>query len=229
MKLAFCDDRPNTVSFIADYIRDYFISVSIPLEIKIYDDAMELVRDTANGIIYDMYLLDYDMPVLSGEELIKELKRYAPLSIYGYISFFDNIGSSACRAGCDLYLYKSDKKDKIFPEMERVYEKFLRLHSNFVFYLPSGDVRQVPVIDIQYIHTAYRRVYVATLTEDFRVVGRSLDEYTNCAEFYNFVRVSRSYFVNYDNVVNSFFKSGHWLIMANNARIKADSVYFRRF
>ena len=50
MKLAFCDDRPNTVSFIADYIRDYFISVSIPLEIKIYDDAMELVRDTATAL-----------------------------------------------------------------------------------------------------------------------------------------------------------------------------------
>lgn len=85
-KLLFIDDHAAIFDSLITVVKDQFSDV----EVNVFDNASLALEHLLTGEIYDLILLDLDMPTMSGYEFIKQLNGngiYIPTAILsGYIS-----------------------------------------------------------------------------------------------------------------------------------------------
>ena len=73
-RIAICDDDSEYAKQIECYIKHFCAKQKREISIKIYTDSKELMNTVKDHIIYDLYILDIEMPEYSGMDFLAELK-----------------------------------------------------------------------------------------------------------------------------------------------------------
>ena len=78
-KLVIFVDDSKTVLLTAQMALDNLVKSGV-LEIKTYENPLEVIEDIRNGLIYDLLITDINMPQMSGLDMAKELKQIESVS-----------------------------------------------------------------------------------------------------------------------------------------------------
>lgn len=133
---------------------------------------------------------------------------------------YDNVGSSACRAGCDMYLYKQFSRDQILSEITRVDKIYKQRANTYDFTVPDG-VQRVHIKNILYVESLHRKIYVHTFAGTLYVLKCTLSDLACENVFSEFVRVSRSYLINCDHIDRFIRMHGSvYAVMLDGEQIK---------
>jgi len=73
-KLVVFVDDSKTVLLTAQMAVDNLVKSEV-LEIKTYENPLEVIEDVKNGLIYDLLITDINMPQMNGLDMAKELKQ----------------------------------------------------------------------------------------------------------------------------------------------------------
>ena len=74
-RIAICDDDPDFVGQLKEYILQYHRENDKKVFIKVYADSDELMEAVERRMLYDLYILDIMMPEYTGMDLLDVLKR----------------------------------------------------------------------------------------------------------------------------------------------------------
>lgn len=74
-RIAICDDDRNYAKQIENFISLFCNDKSIKVTIKLYTESDKLMYSIEKRLFYDLYILDIEMPVYSGFDILKELDR----------------------------------------------------------------------------------------------------------------------------------------------------------
>lgn len=208
MKIAFCDDNIYSMESFIEIVEEYFMEYNIPISIHKFEDPVKLMTQVMGGEHFDIYFIDYEMPIFNGEILVPQIRNYDKNSVIGFVSAYDNVGCSACRVKCDMYLYKSLSKDHICSELNRIVNSYLEEIKEAQFNT-LGSKKTVLIKDILYIESLHRKIYVHTFNEVFIASNCTLNELELKSEFSYFVRINRSHLINVRNVVDIYSRKNY--------------------
>lgn len=84
IRVAIVDDDKRSREVVYQIVDTFFRGKDNDYRICMYESSMELLMDLDQGKYYEIYLLDVEMPVLTGIELARKIRKYyfEPAIIY---------------------------------------------------------------------------------------------------------------------------------------------------
>jgi two-component system LytT family response regulator len=228
MKAIVIDDEPLARSIVSEYLKTY-PEITIVQECN---DGFEGVKAIAQHKP-DLIFLDIQMPKINGFEML-ELLDEPPGVIF--TTAFDEYAIKAFEAHAIDYLLKPFSKDRFDKAMAKWLQQrqgsqatqVQKLSAdvrqpeerNRVVVKEGGNIRIVPVNDIQYLEAYDDYVKIFTQKEMF-LKKKTMSFYESILDQNQFVRVHRSYLINLSQLtrIEPLEKDTHVALLRPGVRI----------
>jgi two-component system, LytTR family, response regulator len=242
IKAVVIDDEPLARSIVAEYLRSYR-EISIVQECN---DGFEGVKAISQHRP-DLIFLDIQMPKINGFEML-ELIEEPPAVIF--TTAFDEYAIKAFEAHAIDYLLKPFSKDRFDKALQKWMSQYQHdkpanrstqlseqirqpEERNRIVVKESGNIRIIPVNDIQHIEAYDDYVKIFTAKEMF-LKKKTMSFYENILDPDHFVRVHRSYIVQLSQITRieplekdthvARLKSGASVPLSKTGYVKLKSV-----
>ncbi len=116
LQIAICDDQPREVEIIGAYINEYLIDYTLEAKIKKFSHPDQLLT-TMETESFHLYILDIVMPMVSGIELGKEIRRFDREAQIIYATSEPQFALQAYCASPVNYLIKPIDKQQLFDTL----------------------------------------------------------------------------------------------------------------
>lgn len=199
LRIAICDDQPRELEVINEYITEYLDTHTLEAEIKEFSHPDKLMT-TIEAENFHLYILDIVMPMVSGIELGKEIRRFDRETQIIYATTEPQFALQAYAASPINYLIKPIDKDQLFDTLTFAISK-IDLSEEHTFTVKTVDsLRVLNVSDI--LCCEYRsHAVIFTLINGEEIISRTIRE--SFAEYIipilrdiRFLQCHISYFVN---------------------------------
>ena len=197
LKIAMCDDEPSTIERFKGILEKYLHEKEVDYEITFFDNAMDL-RKSISENNYDVYFLDIFMPLVTEDDLAKEIRSIYNDAVIVYISSFDNQGDMIAEAKANAYLYKSMTEERMLKRLDFLFKECNFLTPPFIFKLYGKEEISVDIKDIKYIKSTRRELFVyLNNREPLKLNSKySLNSFSKLSDFRRFIRISLSTLIN---------------------------------
>ena len=112
MRIAICDDDNEMLGRLKKDVIEIFGILKVNIEIFSFSDGKELLRTIQNDDEnFDLFLLDIDMPDVSGLEIAQMLREMSVNLIIIFISAYDNYVFDSIEYSPFRYIRKSRIKE----------------------------------------------------------------------------------------------------------------------
>lgn len=219
MRVAIAEDDEASCKLLQAYLKTYSEKTGVVFEIDCFPDGMKLVN--AYKPVYDLLLLDIEMPLLDGMSAARRIRK---LDQNVFIIFITNMAKYAIN-GYEVnaldyvlkpvnYFAFSMKLDKVAMVVQRQEKKNLMVDT-------EEGIMKIPEMDITYIEVINHRLLIHTLEQTYRAKG-SLSEIEHSLSEYHFVRCNKGYLVNLRHInlikTDTVVVAGEELIISRRKR-----------
>ncbi|MGC6177108.1 LytR/AlgR family response regulator transcription factor [Lacrimispora sp. 38-1] len=200
LNIALFDDGTKIVDFIEKVTLEFFNGEFIPLNIIRFKNANNLLYDIADGYKFDLFLLEAVLPDMSGEELIKKVRKTNPNGYFVFITSQLNYAID----GYGLKLFRFIPKDEVSRKLISVlrdfkYEVSLKDRNSYII-TTNIRLEKLPYKNIYYIYKE-KKYSIFVTTE-----GKS-KERKGIAEVYNSLNRDEFFFIDKGYIVHAFYVS----------------------
>ena len=206
MRVAIAEDDEASCKLLQAYLKTYSEKTGVVFEIDCFPDGMKLVN--AYKPVYDLLLLDIEMPLLDGMSAARRIRK---LDQNVFIIFITNMAKYAIN-GYEVAF--SMKLDKVAMAVQRQEKKNLMVDT-------EEGIMKIPEMDITYIEVINHRLLIHTLEQTYRAKG-SLSEIEHSLSEYHFVRCNKGYLVNLRHInlikTDTVVVAGEELIISRRKR-----------
>ena len=151
IRCAICDDDGVFVEQMKEISEGLLAEERTVYELRCYTDPMELYYDIGDGIVFDIVILDIEMPRLNGIEIAKTLKEKQPECLVMFLTVHMEYAIDAF----ELEIFRFIPKDEIALR----YKKYLRGAVGLVRELDEasyivekkGSIEKIPYKNINYL------------------------------------------------------------------------------
>lgn len=174
LRVAICDDQPEELEMISGYIIEYLDTHMLEAEIKRFSHSDALLT-SLEAESFHLYLLDIVMPMVSGIELGKEIRRLDREAQIIYATTEPQYALQAYAASPINYLVKPIDRDKLFDTLTLAISKLDLSEEQTVTVKTAESLRVLSLSDI--LCCEYRsHAVVLTLTNGEEVASRTIRE-----------------------------------------------------
>lgn len=223
IKVLVCDDDSFVAEKVKGFIDEIKNSYNFGLEIKAITDSKAQYEESE---MYDIAVLDIDMPHINGIELAKRLKELNPDIIVIMLTSFDEYLDNAMRISVFRFLTKPVDKERFVTNFVEAVEACKAISKTLIVEKTDG-VYVIKTKDILYIETARVGSVIVTKNERIKTNRKPAQwhELMGCPD--SFVSPHNSYLVNLQNVIS--FDKHSVTFDGKDGRLKVDCVAQRRY
>lgn len=185
MKIGICDDDREDLELTYRVSKATFEKLDVEHEIKVFTKAEDILECTEE---LHLLILDIEMPGLSGIDLKQVLQEKAKDTIIIFVTNHDELVLSAF----GIHVFGFVIKKNIESQLPKILEDFISVTSPWIVIDEKIDSR-----DIKYIKAArvYTEVYLKNGKNE--LTRRSIREYEDMLDSCGFVRIHKSYLINF--------------------------------
>lgn len=201
VKIAIVDDFSEDRERICRLIRSYQKRRKSAFGIRAYDGAMELLFDLDQGIYYDLFLLDVEMPVMNGLRTAKEIrKRYSDPAII-YVSDHVEYSIEAFEVNALRYIPKKELEERLAEALDVILPKIAEGKTRCYVIRHYLDLEVIPYQDIYGLQKDGKYVVIYHRQGESRI-RKSLREVLVELDSDEFLEVGRGYVVHICHVLS---------------------------
>ena len=147
LKIDICDDDENILDISYNILSKEFNDCLI----KKFNDSNKLLDKVKEYNFFDIYILDIEMPKVSGVEMIKEIQKYQHNAIVIFLTGYMEYAVEAYEFGLFRYIMKNSMQEKL---IKYVYEaiKMIDLDEGFLLLKREKQQFKIKYKDIIYIN-----------------------------------------------------------------------------
>lgn len=151
IQIAICDDEPLLLEEIEKQTRECLHTRKVFSVISTYTRGENLLFDLEDGISFDLFLLDIELPGLSGMELARKIHQLLPQSLVLFVTAHYKYAVDAYELNIFRYIPKNQLKERL-PHALADAAAVLEIQ-NTDSYLISNQNRmeRIPLKSVQYI------------------------------------------------------------------------------
>lgn len=215
IRIAVCDDFPETVTQVNEYLVEYQQLRDVKLDIKSFYNAEELWEYLRRNPC-DLVILDIELVKMNGVELGQlirtELNDHTMKIVY--ISAKDCYDRQLFEVQPLNFLPKPIDKEKLFKMIDLTIDLLRDTERFFVFENKQGTFR-IRFNDIIYFESFDHDIKIAAVSGNYEFKS-SLSEVLKQLSDSRFLQVHRSYIINYSNANHIKYEE---IIMSNGDAI----------
>lgn len=202
VKIAVLDDQESYFNSIEVITKKFMSERAISYEIFTYISPEDLLYDIAEDNKYDIYLLDVELPTISGLEVARKIreKYYEPIIIY--ITNYVEYAIEGYEVNAYRYIPKIMLEQKlpeayalICPSIENKKKEFYIIEKNH-------KLERIAYEDIYYIKKDKKYIFIVHkygISNDRKTIVEFIESVKN---YDLFIEVDRSYIVNILHVMS---------------------------
>jgi len=210
IRVAICDDNEDFRQYEYGLVNDIMYSMNCVCEIDFFQSGMELIGKGEQVALYNIILLDINMPGIDGIKTAEKIRDYTEDVFIVFVTAFISYVLEGYKVGAARYLLKDSgslkkelkeclevitSKINYFENGNSVLRKHLA-YSKHTFRFIEGELK-VSLDNIIYIESNLHRLYFHIVDEAERYsVYDKLDNVEEKLAGYGFCRVHKSYLVN---------------------------------
>lgn len=199
LRIAICDDQPQELQIINEYITEYIYSHALEAEMNEFSHPDKLLK-TIETESFHLYILDIVMPLVNGIEIGKEIRRLDREAKIIYVTTEPQFALQAYAASPMNYLIKPIDKQQLLDTLSLAISK-IELSEEQLFIVKTAEsMRILNLADIMCCE--YRsHVVIFTLTNGEEIISstirESFTEYiSQILDDARFLRCHASYIIN---------------------------------
>lgn len=201
MRIAVCDDEKQIVEHIEKQIIRYANSFNMVINTDIFLDGQMLISELSSGVHYDIVILDICMPEKSGIDIgvyIREVMN-DNISQIIYISSERQYAMELFKVQPLDFLIKPVEYDNLVNVLNKAVH-LLGISNNVLTYEKNSSINRVLLSDIRYIMSSGRKIIIKFADGGQDSFYDSMDRIYDSLKDNYFIRVHKSYIVNYNYV-----------------------------
>lgn len=212
LNIAICDDAIEITNQVEDFLLDISKNHSVEVEIDIYYSGEELLKALSNESSYDIIFLDIELDLIDGIKVGKKIREefeneYTKIA---YISAKESYAMELFQVRPIDFLVKPlviEKVETVFSTALKLIEK-----TNKYFAFKTGQYsNKIQIKDILYFESINRKINIVTTKKTYTFYG-ILDEIEAQVADFGFLRIHKSYLVNYGHIVTFQY---HQVVMSD--------------
>lgn len=203
IKIAICDDEQPMVDALKKRFDDFFKNDNMEYEISLYTNGNQLLEDN-NKNPYDVLFLDIDMPQIDGIKVAENIRSVNSNMIIIFVTNKENLVFQSIKYSPFRFIRKDNLNEDIQELFFDLKEKIILDNIQYEVVV-DGKIKFLNVSKIVYFESFRHNIIVHYFDTTTYNIKESLSNLTNQLEKYGFIRVHKSYLVNYRNiyVINS--------------------------
>lgn len=192
MRILFCDDNPDILRQLQDYVTEYFdILGSNRPDVVAYTSGDELLRTEQSA---DIAFLDVEMPGTSGIQVGAYLKQRNPYIKVFIVTSYSDYLDEAMRFQVFRYLSKPINKERLFRNLkDAIYQYNMESHEIPISTTDGLFIRRTE--EILCVEVTGRKVTIHTINKDYQSLD-SLAYWQKVLTLPCFYHTHRSFIVN---------------------------------
>ncbi len=192
LRIAICDDEPAQTKYLTALVQRWASVRDCVLSVQSYASAEAFCFAWESGGLFDMLLLDIQMPGMDGIALARRLRQRGGQLAIIFITAFSDHMDQGYEVGALHYLLKPVNAPKLNATLDRALEALARRRRTVVLEI-DGALEQIPVDEILYLEALSHTVMLYTTRKNYVIrqpIGH-LEAYLG----EGFFRCHRSYLV----------------------------------
>lgn len=221
IKIAICDDEKNACEILRDKTLNYMQEKKEHCEIECFFSATALLQTSC---VYDIFLLDIQMPEQDGLTLAKKIREKECHSIIIFITALAEYVYEAFEVEAFDYICKPIEDIRLHKVFNRVLIKLSANENKSLLIQTINWCKTVKLDDIYFCEVINRKIYLHTkngVIEYYCKLGEIEKELD-----FRFVRCHRSYLVNLDYLLE--YANGQ-IILENGEKVPTSRLRHQDF
>lgn len=212
MRIAICDDDIVYQRIIARITQEVCAARKLAADVYCFSDAASLLREVESGSgVFDIYLLDIEMPVKDGVALSRELRQLDRGCKIVFVTAYNDEVYKAFHYKADAFVPKDKLGEHLADELNSVIDETLSgWRPEPLFFdveMPRGTrfdnmdlLIHLQPSEILYFESSNRQVFLHATGGTFTLLRRKYVEIVNEFEVAGFIAVHRCFLVNFSHV-----------------------------
>lgn len=201
INIAVCDDDIALLKAKLDpLIKRTLTKLEVQAEIQYYNNGLALLDDFKKQNIYDIVILDIDMPSINGKELARNLRAIDSEFTLAFFTAYENEVFSAIPIGISAFIPKNFDDDKILSSLSELLEAFLAKNPQYdtldVLIEGKPSVIKIQASNIYYFLLTSKMITVHTYNDIYILSERKFDNVVKRFLPNGFYQINRACIVN---------------------------------
>ena len=193
---------------------DYFRRKGLECRVEAYQDARWLLGDIA-AQKYDMYILDVEMPQLSGLEVAREIRKYYPDPVIIFVTNFVDYAVEAYEVNTYRYIPKEILQEKLTEAYEALLPQILEQEKKYYIIEKKADVEKINYEDLFYLKKDGRYTVLVHRHGESRV-RKSMADVMHELDSPEFIVINKGYVANIRHIMNL---KDHLILMRDGTKL----------
>lgn len=195
MRIAIVDDEVNMLEIVEQHVENYYRSQRLDVEIVTYTKSQMLLFDIDGSVVFDLYILDIEMPDISGMELARAIRTHDQESYILFVTSYLNYSIEGYELGIFRYIPKHLLEEKIVEALDTfTKEMCLKNEKNYII-RTNSRYEKILYKEITYIYKSGKNaIFVCDNNES--KVRKSLKKVYEELDSCEFMFIERGYIVN---------------------------------
>ncbi|MDR2888467.1 MAG: LytTR family DNA-binding domain-containing protein [Lachnospiraceae bacterium] len=221
LKIAIAEDEGIYLRYLEEQVRQFYADKQIPVALELFANSELLYFDVAERAKYDLYILDIDMPRVSGLKLAEKIREYDKDAYILFVTAHHKFSIVGYEYQIYRYIPKNLVKDKLLPALESLTAEFLLKDTGN--YLISTESRyiKIPYSTIIYIYKEGKNA-VFLCDDQSCKVRKSLKEVHSEIDRRQFIFIERGFIV---NIIKIAKVAGGEIHLTGGERLRIGSSY----
>ncbi|MDR2572327.1 MAG: LytTR family DNA-binding domain-containing protein [Oscillospiraceae bacterium] len=194
MKIAVCDDEQVVVNQLENQVSDFFKKKEIEIELHTYNDGNLLLADSEK-ILFDVLLLDIEMPSISGMEIANTIREENEYVNIIFVTNRDDLVYDSLEFTPHRFIRKSVLDSGLDEALTALVKKIESKNIFYEFVTDKGKVN-LNISEIMYIEVFGHKLTIRLKDKVFETRG-SLNKLEKEFKNKGFIRIHKCYLVNF--------------------------------
>lgn len=151
LRISICDDEQDMLSKVQEVTELFFRTHCVDYSINTYQHSDNLQYDLQDGISYDLFLLDIEMPGMDGMDLAKEINTILPMAKIIFITSHLEFAVAAYEYSVFRYIPKNMIGEKLTAALEDFYKLYGLERNDYYLIKVKNHVEKLSYRDIFYV------------------------------------------------------------------------------
>lgn len=201
IRIAVVDDEKNIIEQLCSHIEEHFNAHELEKEIFSFTDPIALISEIEMGELFDIYMLDIEMPGVDGMTLADKIREKDRKAYLLFITSHVEYAVEGYERNAYRFIPKSLLSEKLPQALENICEE-LKGREDHRAYLIQNSLRceRIPFNSILYLYKQGKNVVF--ITESGSSQDRTtLGEVYQALDSESFIYIDRGYLVNIRHVM----------------------------